>query len=257
MKRLIFVLLSLLFLSCSKNDDTHVLVMPSLHALHKVNPNYSYKDLFEVIGNFDPEVIGVEIRPEDIKQSNEYLDPFYPDEMIMVKDSFPEITYGIDFYGKAAEGKLLKKEFAKDTLNELGRFFQAQHRINRDSLVITAEKQLGIPGIQEKQKNIGLSYSPQQMINGDYDRLTEKFYRLEDSLLLAHGYEKYVNFNAGRDLRITLNAIELIQQNKGKSVLIIVGANHRNRLVDSLENRSGIELVQDLGLEEDSSLAKD
>lgn len=224
-------------------QNTEVVILPSIHALHKSNLNYSYDDLFKVIRAFKPEVIGVEIRQEDIAQSREYLDPFYPDEMIMVRDSFPSITSGIDFYGSEVEGELMDKEIFKDTLTELGKYVQLQRKMQQDSLIKKQEELLGMPEILDKQIEIAKKYSALQLMNGEYDKLTELYYKKMDSLLLQSPYQKYVEFNTLRDKKISKNALELIKSNENKRILILVGANHRNRLIKSPELSNSIKVL--------------
>lgn len=247
MKRILLFSLSLVsFLACHREQSTEVLVLPSIHGAHKANPNYSYKDLFRVVREYDPAVIGIEIRPEDMKENREYLDNYYPEEMIRLIDSFPQKTRGIDSYGKELEGKRLSADLRADTTSEIGRFFLLQKRMNQDSVLVQKEKDLKIPEMQEEQMRIALNYSPQQMINGEYDSITGHFYHVLDSLLRKSSYGEYVDFNSGRDLKITRNALDLIDANKGKRILIVIGANHRNRLMDSLASKKNINLVKNL-----------
>ena len=251
MNRNYFLLITFLVLliGCNRKENTEVLVLPSIHGAHKSNPNYNYKDLFEVVRKYDPSVIGIEIRPEDMKENREYLDPYYPEEMMMLIDSFPQKTRGIDSYGAELEGKLLSKDLRADTTSQIGRFFLLQKRMNQDSVLIQKEEELGIPAMQKEQMRIALNYSPQQMINGEYDSITGHYYHVLDSLLQKSSYEDYVKFNSGRDLKITENALGLIEANEGKKVMIVIGANHRKRLMDSLATRKGIKVVENLDFE--------
>ncbi len=65
-----------------------VLILGTIHGLHKKNDSYSYKDIFEIIDKFNSDVLGMEIRPEDIDQGREYLLKYYPYEMIEAKDRY-------------------------------------------------------------------------------------------------------------------------------------------------------------------------
>lgn len=233
-KKLIFSLSILLLLSCGKKDPASVLILPTIQESHKINRNYDYKDLFEVISEFDPEVIGVEIRPEDLSESKEYLNLFYPDEMIMVRDSFPGKTVGIDFYGKSFEGKLLPAEVFKDSTNELGRFVLLEQRMNKDTLVQRKKKELGMPEILKEQRRIARQYSPQQLMNGEYDSLTKRYYSLLENFLNTAEYKEYISFNNLRNERITEKALDLIKDNPGKRILLVIGANHRPTIVEAV-----------------------
>lgn len=241
----LLVFISALF-SCSTRGPAEILVLPTIHGAHKMNSSYSYDDLFDIIHHFKPDLIGVEVRPEDVKQPSSYLKNFYPQEMIMMRDSFPEKAVGIDFYGNSFEGELLPAEVFKDTTNELGRFINFERLMAVDSLLLKQREQLGLSAILEEQKQIAISYSPEDLINGEYDSLTTRYYNLLESILEGSPYEEYLKFNTQRDQKITANALKLIDENPGKRILILLGANHRARLVDTLEKKEGIHHLEDL-----------
>lgn len=241
----LFLVLALLTACTSKEPTTTVLVLPTLHGAHEMNANYTYDDLLTIAKAFDPDVIGVEIRPVDMELPGDSLDVFYPVEFIQVRDSFPGIVKGIDFYSEETRDEVVNRKMFTDTTTEMGRIKNLQQQMNKDSLLLESYESSGIPQIQEKQTQIALNYSAEEMLNGQYDSLTARQYRLEDSIFKNSIYEAYSRFNNNRDLQITKNALELVEKNRGKKVLLLVGANHRNRLVDSLENKK-VQLINDL-----------
>ena len=242
------LLFALTFLmACSSEKPTEVLVLPTLHGAHAVNTNYTYNDLMATVRAYDPDVIGVEIRPVDMQLLTDSLKKFYPFEMIQVRDSFPDKTSGIDFYSQSVEMEAVNRQMFTDSTSEMGRFKKLQRDMTLDSLLVSRYEALGLAEIQENQQRIALNYSVEEMLNGEYDSLTGRQYKLEDSLFKNSVYEEYSKFNNKRDLQITLNALDLVDENPGKKVLLLVGANHRNRLMDSLEKRGeSVQLIQDL-----------
>ena len=243
----IFCLL-LLIAACKPSQPTEVLVLPSLHGAHEINENYTYGDLMKIAKAFSPDVIGVEIRPIDMEMNSDTLDLYYPIEMIRVRDSFPGKVTGIDFYSEASKNVPVSRKIFTDTTTDLGRLKNLVKAMQMDSLMIKRDADAGIPKIQEEQKRIALTYSAEEFLKGEYDSLTREQYRLEDSIYRNTPYEAYSRFNNNRDLQITNNALELVRKNPSKKVLIIVGANHRNRLVDSLKTKksTAIKLIQNL-----------
>lgn len=247
MRKISLLLALVLMTACNSEEPTEVLVLPTLHGAHEMNMNYTYDDLMATVKAFDPDVIGVEIRPVDMQLDSDSLDVFYPIEMIKVRDSFPGKTSGIDFYSQSVENETVNRKMFVDTTSQMGRIKKLQREMGRDSLLISRYEALGLPVIQKNQQRIGMNYSAEEMINGEYDSLTGRQYELEDSLFKNSIYEEYSRFNNERDLQITKNALELVEKNPGKKVLLLVGANHRNRLMDSLQTKyENIELVQDL-----------
>ncbi len=237
----------LLLIACNQKPS-EVLVLPTLHGAHEVNPNYSYDDLMQHIKDFSPDVIGIEIRPVDMEMQSDSLDLFYPLEMVQVRNSFPYIVTGIDFYSDETEDQVVNRKMFTDTNTQLGRIKKLSQQMKLDSLLILRHEELGIGKINEEQIRIARTYSATEFLKGEYDSLTQRQYWLEDSLFKNTVYEDYSRLNNRRDLQITKNALKLIKNNPSKKVLILVGANHRNRLVDSLKNfnRNEIKMVENL-----------
>ena len=71
-------------------QKTEVLILPTIHGGHKKNVNYNFEHVRRIIQNFKPDIIAVEIRPEDMDRDTNYLNPLYNPEMIMFKNEFPE-----------------------------------------------------------------------------------------------------------------------------------------------------------------------
>lgn len=235
MKKISVAILLMSLTACSDKVPTEVLVLPTLHKTHEMNRNYTYDDLMEVIYSYDPDIVGVEIRPEDMELESEVLDVFYPKEMIMVRDSFRDKAFGIDFYSEDTQDKPLELKMFRDTTGEIGRTNKLAQKMKLDSVIVVRHQKLGLEKVLKEQQRIAASYSPEQFLKGEYDSLVKLQFILEDSLLKGTAYEEYAVFNSRRDRRISQNALKLIEENPEKRILIIVGANHRNRLVEFLE----------------------
>lgn len=247
MKKLsLLLILLLLIISCKEEDNTQVLVIPTIHGAHEVNKNYTYEDLLEIAKAYDPHVVGVEIRPEDISMGSDSLDIFYPLEMIMVRDSFPGKVSGIDYYSEDARNVKVSRQMFLDTTSETFRMKRLAQQMGKDTALLAQYQKTDIPQILEEQRKIALSYSAEDFLKGEYDSITGRQYQIEDSLFANTPYAAYTVFNNRRDAQITRNALQLVEQNAGKRVLILVGANHRNRLIDSLRKKDVV-VVEDLG----------
>lgn len=237
--------LLLLLVSCEEDEQTQVLVLPTIHGAHERNVSYSYDHLMQMIREYDPDLIGVEIRPEDFDMPTDSLDLFYPLEMIMVRDSFPGKVTGIDYYSEATRNIRVSREMFGDTLSEMYRIKRMTADMRLDSAFVAQYEKTRLPVIQEEQRRMALNYSAEEFLKGEYDSITGLQYQIEDSLFKDSPYSEYPKFNNRRDLQITLNILELVEENPGAKILIMVGANHRNRVMDSLENRD-VKIVKDL-----------
>lgn len=247
MRKLFSLLLPLavINLSCTGDRETQVLVLPTIHGAHEMNENYTYDDLMQLVKAFDGDVIGVEIRPEDMEMETDSLDIFYPLEMIMVRDSFPGKVQGIDYYNEETKNITVNRQMFNDTLSEMYRIKRLTQDMTLDSAFVADYQKTQLPKIQEEQRRIAMNYSAEEFLKGEYDSITGRQYQIEDSLYSNSIYAAYPVFNYRRDLQITLNALQIVQDNPGKKILFMVGANHRNRLVDSLKNKN-VELIRNL-----------
>lgn len=240
------LILTLISFSCTRDQETRVLVLPTIHGAHEMNENYTYNDLMQLVKTYNADVIGVEIRPEDMKMETDSLDIFYPLEMIMVRDSFPGKVQGIDYYNEETKNIRVNRQMFSDSLSEMYRIKLLMQDMTLDSAFVAQYEKTGLPKIREEQRRIAMSYSAEEFLKGEYDSITGRQYQIEDSLYSNSIYAAYPVFNNRRDLQITQNALKIVQDNPGKKILLMVGANHRNRLVDSLKNKN-VELISNLG----------
>ena len=58
------------------------MVIPSTHKRLAMNSHYNYADLYSLVAEIRPDLIGVEIRPMDLGRSDTYHHHNYPEEMI-------------------------------------------------------------------------------------------------------------------------------------------------------------------------------
>ena len=78
-------------ISPSFAQKTELLILPTIHGGHKKNVNYNFNHVRNIIKNFKPDIIALEIRPEDLDQDTIYLHKFYNPEMVMFLKEFPEV----------------------------------------------------------------------------------------------------------------------------------------------------------------------
>ncbi len=64
------------------------MVISTIHGAHKSNPQYTYQHLFDFITTFNPDVIGIEVRSEDLPYGTNYLKELYPFEMYECVNKF-------------------------------------------------------------------------------------------------------------------------------------------------------------------------
>lgn len=248
MKKIILLLSVISLFGCNSKTPTEVLVLPTLHGAHEMNPNYTYDDLMEIMESYNPDIVGVEIRPEDINTDGAVLEVFYPQEMITARDRFRDRVFGIDFYSEDTQGEPIDVKIFRDTTKVVGRANRLAQDMKMDSAIVVKFEEMGMKEVIDEQQRMAMNYSAKDFLKGEYDSLVELQFVLEDSMLKGTPYEEYAVFNSRRDRRISQNALKLIEENPEKRILILVGANHRNRLIDFLkeEDPEKLKIVKDL-----------
>ena len=211
-----------------------VQVLATAHNFHLTNPNYPYARVTQQIQKFDPDLIAIEIRPEDLHEDTTYLKQFYPQEMRQVLKDFPrEKVRGLDWYGEEMRGKKMPADVFKNEQTELGKIKKLEREMNRDSLM--QPKLAPLAELGKQQAELAKTASPAILNNGQYDDLTRTFYEVLDEAVKGTRYETYTNFNRRRDEVITENMVKLAEENPGKRIIFIIGANHHARAVNALE----------------------
>lgn len=201
---------------------SEVLIISTIHGAHKVNPNYPYDSLFAFIEKYNPDIIGVELRKEDIDSSASYLKNNYPYEMYecITKYSSKKV-FGFDWLGDDISGKAIPENYWKEksTIKKL------QQKLSSDSILL---QKLSITDIiQEEKKKITLNASLAELNDGRYDLINHIYYE-QLKLLLKHTEFKYLSdFYKKRDEMIAENILEIIKNNNGKKMIFLIGADHR------------------------------
>lgn len=225
-------------------QKTEVLVLPTIHGGHAKNAKYSFAHVIRIIENFKPDIIAVEIRPEDMDQDTVYLKKFYQPEMIMARLGFPGVQKaGIDFMGSDMDGKSLPPDFNRDTLGEMGRFRIANQKLMKDTAMVKARIAKGLVALRAKQGEIMGKLSANELLDGSYDKVTDAYTKAQTEVLANTPYQYYDTFSIKRDQRIADNIKDLVLKNPWKRIIVLSGANHHNRIVNTLRTTAGVNLV--------------
>ncbi|WP_395809209.1 hypothetical protein [Daejeonella sp.] len=225
-------------------QKTEVLILPTIHGGHKKNVNYNFEHVRRIIQNFKPDIIALEIRPEDMNRDTNYLNPLYNPEMILFKNEFPKaIKAGIDFMGSDFEGKPLPPDFMKEPIGEFGKFRAMNQKIMSDSAIVKARITKDLPAIITKRGEMMGTLGANQLMDGKYDALTEEFTKGQTEVLKNTPYQYYDDFQVSRDQRIADNIKQLALNNRGKRIIVLTGANHHNRAVNELKKVRSVNLI--------------
>jgi hypothetical protein len=218
-------------------ERTQVLVLAAIHSAHKDHPAYSYEDLYGAVRRFSPDVVGVEIRQEDLHRDGEYLARNYPLEMRQLASEYAPSVRGFDWLGPELEGRPVPDDWwaAQSPVKRLERE-QA-----RDADFTTPEAD----ALQEQQMEIVRSATAAELNDGRYDAVTRAYYRSLASSLAGTRYAPLAEFYGERDRKIAESVTRIVADHPGRRIAIVLGADHRAPVIDALRRRFGrtIELV--------------
>jgi hypothetical protein len=81
------------------------MIVATMYGLHQDHHASDFEDLFRLVENFEPNLVGVEIRPEDVGADEDYLRANYPHEMIELARRHGESAFGFDWLGDDIAGR--------------------------------------------------------------------------------------------------------------------------------------------------------
>jgi hypothetical protein len=208
-------------------SDTQVLVVATVHSQHRRNPNYSYQDVVHILNTFAPDVVCVEIRPQDFRR-NAYLK-----EMMLATVwgvAHGHEVCGFDWFDGTARER-------RRALEETPEYVEKALRL--DSLTATN------PVTSTFDETYGDYWSGEmayEFYNGvEYNRYHEEAYRLS---LAVYGDDPVNLFYETRNRRMMELAWEVIRRHPGKKIAMLTGAEHKHYFDRDLRARPGVEVVE-------------
>ena len=201
--------------------QTKVYLVPALHSLHKVNRQYTYDSVQAVIQRIRPNVIAVEIRPEDINTDTSYLQQNYPYEMWMMRYWFPAVQVaGFDWLGNDIAGKPIPPNYWKYT-----------------SLIKQLQRNLEADSAMKAKLNRCKNYTDDRMVilensslKGIYNSndaiLVKAYYDCLNLQLQNTQYDTLSQFYEKRNKMLQENIGRLVQQYPGKTIVVLTGDDH-------------------------------
>lgn len=213
---------------------TQVMILGTIHGMHKDNQHYSFEDVFQLIQDFNPHILGVEIRPEDMGQPREYLNKYYPYEMIEARFRFQNKfqVVGFDWLGSTIAGQLIPEGYFETLeLKALEREFAA----TQDQAQTKELLQI----IDNTRFDLLVGRSAREINDGRYDVAVEILHGQLAVLLKGTKYEAMAQFYRERDENIDQNIISIIQQNPGNRIMFIAGVDHKVFALKAIGERLG------------------
>lgn len=234
MAAIVIFLICPFFSGISQEKMSEVAIISTIHGAHKINPNYSYDSLFNFVEKYNPDIIGVEIRKEDIDSSFSYLQNNYPFEMYESIKKYPtKKVVGFDWLGLELEGKAITENYWK----EISAIKKFQRKLNQDSII--SQKLSILEIIKGKKEKLVLNASLFELNDGRYDLINFIYYEQLRYILQGSEYIYLSDFYQQRDKHIAENIIEIIKNNKGKKMIFLLGADHRDYTIKKVKGELG------------------
>lgn len=207
--------------------NTHVFVLATVHSQHRRNPNYSYRDVVRLLDAFAPDVVCVEIRPQDFRKS-----PYLREMMLAT-------VWGVA-HGREVCGFDWFDGTARETRRALGEtpeYIQKAHRL--DSLIALNPVTSRFNELYGDYWSGEMGY---EFYNGvEYNRYHEEAYRLS---LAVYGDNPVNLFYETRNRRMMASAWEVILRHPGQRIALLTGAEHKHYFDRDLRARERIEVVE-------------
>ncbi|ALO17043.1 hypothetical protein L21SP5_03432 [Salinivirga cyanobacteriivorans] len=220
--RFVYVLIVVLFLFSCKNQKTEVTVCGTLHGYHKKNPEYSYQSLYQFIETYNPDVIGVEIRTEDINSTFNFLSNYYPREMVEAANRFSDRKiYGVDWWNADIAGLKMSDEIISNVPNI------AWERAYQADTIFLKRKPNIIDELFKKKIAIVADASINEIVMGDYDSLNFRYYTELGNFLINSPHEQLYRSYMERHEMIAQRMVNVVNENPGKKIMFLTGADHQ------------------------------
>lgn len=217
---------------------TEVMILGTIHGMHKDNDYYSFDDVFSIVDAFSPDVIGLEIREEDMLESREYLSKYYPYEMIECKHRYEDTckVLGFDWLGESIENRSIPERYFDGLTSKiLEKDFEAAENFVKEKKLIEVIDQIRVPLI--------INRSGKEINDGKYDVAVEILYLQLEHLLKDTPYEEMSAFYRKRDVEIGENIIQIVKNNQGKKIMFLTGIDHKVFALKALRSCFNDEII--------------
>lgn len=210
-------------------NKTEVIIIGVVHEIYK-------SEVLTYIKEYKPDIIGVEIRPEDINEPKEYLLENYPSEMVEVIYNFPQAKiFGFDWLGEHIKNKKLSRDYWEtNSIKKLYRDFLNDGDFQKERELLNI--------IEEKRDEILDNSNLKIYNNGIDDILAELYYKQFYNVLDKTSYEAYGQFWKDRNEHMAKNIINAISSNEGKHIILIMGGDHKYFAIREIEKHFGNEI---------------
>jgi pheromone shutdown protein TraB len=233
--------------SIAADEPATVIVIGTIHGRHRTNVKYSYDVLYRWIERLGPDLVGVEIRPEDLAADQGYLRANYPKEMVDLLDTYRGRAFGIDWLGRDLEGRGIPDKW----WTELSPLKRLEREMDADESFSSPVAE----DLDRRRLNLLEAATPESLSDGRFDELTKQHNVALRALYQNSKYATVIAFHDERDFHLAKNVSDAVRANPGKRIIVVTGASHRGPILEWLRANLGDALRTDIGLRSSSRSA--
>lgn len=212
---------------------TRVMVVASMHKRLATSVYFTYDDLYAAVDRFRPDWVGVEIRPEDMTSSDDYLSKNFPAEMIHLARQYGSRAFGFDWLGDDLAGRAIPPDWWKvqSPIKKLEReSADAPPPSDRLHKRLAAK----VDALSERQDQILRQATVTDLGDGRYDRVSADYYATLRALTAGTRFAALPAFYARRDREIAKNIVKAIIAHPGARIAIVTGGDHHGPVVRAI-----------------------
>ncbi len=219
----------MIYLVNCKSQHSQVLVVGTIHQRHSINENYCYEHILYILETFDPDVICVEIRPEEFREK------LYLKEMVLAtiyglergKDVYP-----IDWWTEGNSQEERKKYMETAEYSEKNK--QLEDLTDKNDIIRSFKRKFG-------EWNDFSRIQDYSFFNGkEYNDFKNEAYAIS---VHVYGDHCMNGFWQTRNLNMFIRIKKVIEENKGKRVIVLTGADHKYFFDKELEKLTEVDVV--------------
>jgi hypothetical protein len=142
-------------------------------------------------------------------------------------------VFGVDWLGKGIVGQPIPEGYFAN-LDVL----KLSAALNDDQAQNTSKPDQ-IAALENQQGQLIELATPASLADGRYGQMCREIDRLERLWLTGTDYEDILDFNQQRDAKIGANIMAFLESNRGKRVVLVLGADHRTFAVEAIREHFG------------------
>ncbi len=222
----------------SPAPGTQALVVGTIHDRHARNENYSYADVVHILATYDPDLICVEIRPQDFRR-----EPYLKEMMLATVWglSHGKKVAPIDWWEDTPNDREIREKLEKQP-EYIEKEKQLQLLRTQSAVIAGFEKTYG-PSDQEDQWGAHLGY---RFWNGkDYNDLCAEEYRLS---MQVYGDSPINLHYLSRNNHMMELISSAMRENSSRRVIVLTGSEHKHFFDREFRKKTEVETLDLDGL---------